>query len=113
MIRFFIKLLLMALAVLLLGNVLPGASISNYTTAIWVALVLGVLNVLVKPLLQLISLPITIITLGLFLFVINAFIILMASSLVNGFSVNGFLSALLFSLCLSILQSVIDNFLEE
>ncbi|MDO5608966.1 MAG: phage holin family protein [Capnocytophaga sp.] len=106
---FIIQLFITALVVLALGNILPGASITNYWTALVVALVLAVLNAFLKPLLQFISFPITIITLGLFLFVINAVIILLTSELVEGFKVNGFWAALLFSLCLSFAQSIIES----
>ncbi|MFJ1350836.1 phage holin family protein [Capnocytophaga canimorsus] len=111
--KFVVNLLLTALAVLVLANILPGASITNYFTAILVAFVLAILNVLVKPVLFFISIPITVVTLGLFLFVINAIIILLAGELVGGFNVNGFWAALLFSLFLSLTQSVIDKLIEN
>ncbi|ATA77023.1 phage holin family protein [Capnocytophaga canimorsus] len=111
--KFVVNLLLTALAVLVLANILPGASITDYFTAILVAFVLAILNVLVKPVLFFISIPITVVTLGLFLFVINAIIILLAGELVGGFSVHGFWAALLFSLCLSLTQSVIDKLIEN
>jgi len=69
--------------------------------------VLSVLNLLVKPLLVILTLPVTILTLGLFLLVINAVIILLASNLVSGFAVDGFWTALLFSLLLSLLQALL------
>jgi putative membrane protein len=111
--KFILRLLLTALAVILLANILPSVEVDNYWIAILVALVLSLLNLLVKPLLVILTLPVTILTLGLFLLVINAIIILLASSLVSGFSVDGFWSALLFSLLLSILQSVLFAFLKE
>lgn len=111
--KFVVNLLLTALAVLVLANLLPGAAITDYFTAILVAFVLAILNALVKPVLFFISIPITLITLGLFLFVINAVIILLADQLVTGFSVNGFWAALLFSLCLSLMESVINRLMEN
>jgi putative membrane protein len=74
-----------------------------------VAIVLAFLNTIVKPILTLLSLPITFFTLGLFLLAINAFIILFANKLVDGFSVNGFWTALWFSLILSIVSSILDS----
>jgi len=111
--KFILRLLLSALAVVLLANILPGVHVATYGIAILVALVLSLLNLLVKPLLVILTLPVTILTLGLFLLVINALIILLASSLVSGFSVDGFWWALLFSLLLSILQSILFTVLKE
>ena len=111
--KYAISLLITAIIIFVLANVLPSAHIDNYFSAILVAFVLSILDVLVKPVLQIISIPITIITLGLFLFVINACIILLADELVGGFKVNGFVGALLFSLCLSLVQSVVFNLMEK
>lgn len=111
--KFILRLLLSALAVILLANILPGVHVDTYWIAILVALVLSLLNLLVKPLLVILTLPVTILTLGLFLLVINAIIILLAGSLVSGFSIDGFWWALLFSLLLSILESVLFAFLRE
>ena len=96
--KFILRLLLSALAVILLANILPGVEVSAFGSAVLVALVLSLLNLIVKPILVILTLPVTILTLGLFLLVINALIILLASSLVSGFSVDGFWQALLFSL---------------
>ena len=111
--KFILRLLLSALAVVLLANILPGVHVETYGIAILVALVLSLLNLLVKPLLVILTLPVTILTLGLFLLVINALLILLASSLVSGFAVDGFWWALLFSLLLSVLQSILFAFLKE
>ncbi|MEJ2163751.1 MAG: phage holin family protein [Robiginitalea sp.] len=108
-----LRLLLSALAVVLLANILPGIHVATYGIAIIVALVLSLLNMLVKPLLVILTLPVTILTLGLFLLVINAGIILLAGSLVSGFDVDGFWWALLFSLLLSVLQSILFAVLKE
>jgi len=90
-----------------LSYLLEGIKFDSFWTAILVAIVLAVLNAIIKPILILLTLPITLITLGLFLFVINALIILLAEKLVNGFSVDGFWWALLFSLLLSLLTSLL------
>ena len=111
--KFILRLLLTALAVILLANILPSVEVDNYWIAILVALVLSLLNLLVKPLLVILTLPVTILTLGLFLLVINALIILMAGGLVSGFTVDGFWWALLFSLLLSLVQSILFAFLKE
>jgi putative membrane protein len=111
--KFILRLLLSALAVILLANILPGVEVSAFGSAVLVALVLSLLNLIVKPILVILTLPVTILTLGLFLLVINALIILLASSLVSGFSVDGFWQALLFSLLLSVLESVLFAFLKE
>ncbi|HLX90765.1 MAG TPA: phage holin family protein [Puia sp.] len=90
-----------------LSYVLKGIHINHFTTALILAVVLAILNAIVKPILVILTLPITIITFGLFLFVINAIIILLASDLIEGFKVDGFWWALLFSFLLSILTSLL------
>jgi putative membrane protein len=111
--KFILRLLLSALAVVLLANILPGVHVATFGIAVLVALVLSLLNFLVKPLLVILTLPVTIVTFGLFLLVINALIILMAGGLVSGFTVDGFWWALLFSLLLSLVQSILFAFLKE
>ncbi|QNF34579.1 phage holin family protein [Adhaeribacter swui] len=105
---FIIKLILTGVAALVASYILPGVTIDGLGTAILLAIVLGILNAIVKPILVVLSLPITIVTLGLFLLVINAVIILIADYLLSGFSVNGFFWALIFSFVLSILTSIVD-----
>lgn len=108
-----IKLLLNALAVFVLANVLNGVAVDGYQTAIIVAIVLSVLNLIVKPILVILTLPITILTLGLFMFVINSCIILLADKFIDGFAVSGFWIAMLFSVLLCILQSLLHSFLKQ
>ncbi|MDG1570947.1 phage holin family protein [Robiginitalea sp. M366] len=108
-----LRLLLTALAVVVLSNLLSGVSVDSYWIAVLVAVVLSLLNFLVKPLLILLTLPVTIVTLGLFLLIINALIILMADGLIGGFHVDGLWSALIFSLLLSLFQAVLFSFLKE
>ena len=108
-----IKLLLTALAVFLLANFLSGVSVDGYGSAIIVAIILAVLNLFVKPILVIFTLPITILTLGLFLLVVNALIILLADKLIGGFSVDGIWTAIIFSVLLSILQSILHSALKE
>jgi putative membrane protein len=111
--KLILKVLLTAIAVVILANFLPGVTLANYTSAIIVAIVLGILRVTVKPVLIFFTLPATIVTLGLFLLVINAVIILLADYFVDGFAVSGFWIALLFSLLLSLFQSFLYSLLNE
>lgn len=104
---FIIRLLTTAFIVVALSNFLPGTHIDDYVTGIWVAVVLGLINFFVKPLLVLLTLPVTIFTFGLFLLVINALMIMLCGELVSGFHVKGFWWAFLFSLLLSFFQSFI------
>lgn len=101
-----IRILITALAALLTQYILPGVSIADFKTALLVAIVLGLLNLIVKPVLVILTLPVTVLTLGLFLLVINALIVMWASSLVKGFKVDNFWWALLFSVVLSVISSV-------
>ena len=104
-----IRLLLNGLAVVLTAYLLPGVEVDDYGAALIVALILAIVNVVVKPILVILTIPITIITLGLFLLVINAAIILFIDNLVGGFRVAGFWWALLFSLILSIFNSLFND----
>jgi len=110
--NFLIKTLIIAIAVVLTSYFLPGIAVDRFTTALLVALVLSLLNFFVKPVLIILTLPITIITLGLFLFIINALIILLAGKLVTGFRVDSIGWALLFSLLLSFFTYILEIFIE-
>lgn len=111
--NYLFKILLSALAVLFIGEFLPGVEVDSYATAIWVAFIVGILFTILKPLLVILTLPVTVLTLGLFLFVINAALILMANSWIDGFSVNGFWTALLFSILLSFFESILHSVLDK
>ncbi len=111
--KLIIRILLSALAVVILANVLPGVGVDSFTTAIIVAIVLSLLNFIVKPILIILTLPVTILTFGLFLLFINAIIIVLADRLIDGFHVNNIWWALLFSLLLSFLQSLLFSLLKE
>lgn len=111
--RLLLKWFLVALAVLLGAYLLPGVSVDGFGTALLVALVLGILNAVLRPILVVLTIPVTILTLGLFLLVINAAIILLGDALIGGFDVNGFVWALIFSLLLSVLTWLIDQILEK
>lgn len=108
-----VKFLLNGLAVLLTAYLLPGVHVEHYGHALLVALVLSLANVLVKPLLIIFTIPLTIISFGLFLLVINALVIMLVDSLVPGFHVEGFWWALAFSLILSIFNSLFGDLARE
>lgn len=101
-----IRLLVTAVAVMLAAWILPGVSIKSYWTALLVAAILALLNTFVQPIMVFLTIPFTVFTFGLFLFVINALIILIASYIVSGFKVDGFWWALIYSLLLSIIQYI-------
>ncbi|CAN5616202.1 hypothetical protein BH10BAC2_BH10BAC2_06400 [soil metagenome] len=108
--RFIINTLITAAAVYLLTIVLaPHVAINSFTTAIIFALVLAVLNFIVKPLLIILTLPLTIITLGLFLLLVNVIIILLADKFVPGIKIDGFLWAFIFGLILSGLTAMLNK----
>lgn len=110
-----LKLLLTALAVFILAYFLSGIHLTGdvYLNAFIVAVVLAVLNVLVKPILVLLTLPITVVTLGLFLLIINALIVMLADKFIDGFTVDSIWWAILFSVLLSFLQSILHSFLND
>lgn len=111
--KLIMRLLLNAIAVVILSYILPGVGVDSMFTAIIVAVVLSILNFLVKPLLVILTLPITVLTLGLFLLVINAIIILIAAELIDGFQVASFWWAVIFSLLLAFLQAILHSVLKE
>lgn len=107
-----IRLILSAIAVLICAYILPGAEVDGFWSAIVVAGVLAILNVLLKPILVILTIPITIVTLGLFLLVINTLLVLLASWLIPGFAVDGFWWALIFSILLSVINAVFGGLKE-
>jgi putative membrane protein len=109
MTRWLIKIMVCAVNAFILAYILPGIEIKDMLTALLVAVVLSLLDAVVKPLLVLFTLPATILTLGLFLFVINACIILIDDHFVHGFKVQSFWHALLFSVLLSFFNSFVHK----
>jgi len=101
-----IRILVTAVLVMLISHFMRGVHVASFTTSIIVAIVLGLLNIFIKPILILLTLPVTIVTFGLFLLVINALMILLCTEIVGGFAVDGFWTAVFFSIILSILQSI-------
>jgi len=106
---FIIRLVISAFAVILSAYILPGVSVKSFWTALWIALILTLLNVFITPIMVFLTIPITIITFGLFLFVINAVVILIASALISGFQVNGFIWALVYSIILTIVSYILEE----
>ena len=111
--KLIVRWLLLAAALLLVAHLYAGVHVANFGAAMIAALVLGLLNTLVRPLLVLLTLPVTLLTLGLFLFVINALMFWAAASLLSGFNVSGFGAALIGSLIYSLAGIVIDAAIER
>ncbi|WP_258840521.1 phage holin family protein [Mechercharimyces sp. CAU 1602] len=103
------RLLLNGLAVFLAAQLISSISITGYGTAILVAIVLGLINTFIRPILKLFALPITILTLGLFTFVINALLFWLTGALVSGFEVDGFVAALLGSIVVSVIAWILEG----
>ena len=107
---FIIKILITAVAVYFATKIIPGVRITGeIETTIIVALVLALLNTFIKPILVILTIPITIVTLGLFLLIINALMVKWAASLVDGFEVDGWWPAILFSLFVSIVSYILQS----
>lgn len=108
MVGFILKFVLTAVLVYGLSMVLPGVAIGGFGSAALLVVVLGILNAVVKPILKIIGFPLTVITLGLFLLVINVIIVMLADYLMTSFNVNGIINTLIFSLALSLVGAVVD-----
>ena len=111
--KIFVRWLLLAAALLLVAHLYPGVVVQSFGAAMIAALVLGLFNAVLRPLLVLLTLPVTLLTLGLFLFVINALMFYFAASVLDGFSVRGFVAALIGSLIYSVCGLVIDAAMER
>jgi putative membrane protein len=108
--KFLLKWLISAAAIIITAYLLSaGVDVTNFGSALVLALVLGIINTLIRPIILLLTLPINIATLGLFTFIINALLIILADKIVPGFTVDNFWWALLFSLILSIINSVLQK----
>ncbi|MBD2102106.1 phage holin family protein [Leptolyngbya sp. FACHB-261] len=108
MTHFLLTWLATAVALLITANLVPGFNVENLTAAAIAAVILGLVNAIVRPILFLLTLPLTVVTLGLFLFIINAITIWFAADLSPGFSIDGFLPALLGSIVLTLVSSVLN-----
>lgn len=108
MLAFLLHLILTAAAILIVANIVSGVQVSGFGAALIGALVLGLVNAIVKPIMIVLTLPLTILTLGLFLFVVNALMLWLVAALVPGFHIRGFWAALIGSLLLTLLNILID-----
>jgi putative membrane protein len=111
--RFIIHLLVIAVALWVASYILPGVSVGSWQTLAIAALILGFVNAVIRPILTILTLPITVITLGLFYLLVNGFSFYLASKLVPGFQVAGFWWAVLGALVVSVISSFIGGFSEE
>lgn len=111
MISFLVTWLVSAVALVITAQIIPGIAVTSFVAAAIAAIVLGLVNAIVRPILVILTLPISIITLGLFLLVINAISLLIAGAISPGFDVNGFWNALIGSVILSIISSLINHFI--
>jgi len=107
--KLIIRLLVNAFVIFLVANYLPAVTVDGFVSALVVALLLGVVNAIIKPVLTLLTLPITLITLGLFTLVINGLMVVLVDALVSGFSVDSFLWAIGFSLIISVISSIVNK----
>jgi len=113
MMKLLAKWMLSAAALLLVAYIYSGVEVKTFTAALVAALVLGLLNTIVRPILVLLTLPVTVVTLGLFLFIINALMFWAAAGLLDGFHVRDFVAALIGSLIYSLIGVVIESALES
>ncbi|MBK7214156.1 MAG: phage holin family protein [Bacteroidales bacterium] len=111
--KLFLKILVSSLAVFFAAYILPGVYLKGFPSAIFVAIVMGLLNAFLKPLLIILTIPVTFFSFGLFLFVINALIILLTDNLLEGFSVDGFWTALFFSIIVTITTAFLEALAEN
>ena len=105
--------LVLTLAILVAAYLIPGIGVRGFFSALLAAAMLGILNAFFRPILIILTLPINILTLGLFTFVINAVLLMMASGVIGGFAVQGFWAALLGSLVISIISWLLSSFINE
>lgn len=109
MVEILLSWLVSALAIIVTAYILPGVRIESFVTALVTAVVLGIINSILKPVLLLLTLPINVLSLGLLTFVINALLVLLAAHIVPGFRVDGFWWALAFSIVLSLVNTLLGN----
>ncbi len=108
-----VSLILNALALIITAYIVPGIKVDAFTTAILAAIVIAVINTFVKPILLLLTLPLTVLTLGLFLFVVNAIVLRLTTLVVSGFQVDGWLPAILGAIVLSITSTVLSTLVKD
>lgn len=111
-IKWIIKWIILAGAVFLASEVIPGIAVTSWKTALIVGIVLGLINTFIKPILSILSIPINILTLGLFGFILNALLFWAAAYFVNGFTIASFMAALLGSILVSIVMWIAHLFID-
>ena len=107
--RLLINWLITTVAILITAYLLPGVTVRSFVAAVVTALVLGLINAIIRPILIVLTLPLTIVTLGLFIFILNALLVLLTSAIVPGFDVRNFWWALLFSLVFSVVSFILHR----
>ncbi len=108
-----VALIINAIALLFTTYLVPGFQVANFTTALLAGIVLGVVNTFIKPVLSFITAPLTIITLGLFTFVVNAIVLFIVSAVVPGLKIEGWLPAILGAIVLSIISTILNSVLKD
>lgn len=108
-----IAIVLNALALMATAYVVPGFAVTDFTSAVLAAIVLGVVNTFIKPVLSLLTLPLTVVTLGLFAFVVNAVVLFIVSAVVPGLTIDGWVSAILGAVVLSVVSTVLTTVLKD
>lgn len=111
--RLIIKWLALAASILAASYLIPGVRVNGLYAALILAVVLGLINLIIKPILIVVTLPVNILTLGLFTFVINAMLVMLAASVVKGFEVSGFFAAMLFSIALSVINFLLSKLIDK
>lgn len=109
MISLIARWILNGLALYIVANILPGIHLSDFGSALVAVLVIGLVNALIKPILFLLTLPVTVLTLGLFTFILNALMLMLASSITPGFKIDGFGTALIGSILLSLVTTILHS----
>jgi len=107
MLKIIMRWVVSALALYIVSKILPGMHLTNFGSALIAVLIIGFVNALIKPILFLLTLPVTIITFGLFSFILNALMLMLASAITPGFKIDGFVTALLASILLSIITTIL------
>ncbi len=111
--KILISVVLNALALFITAYIVPGFHVASFTTAILSAVVLGVVNTVIKPILSFITAPLTILTLGLFIFVVNAIVLFIAAAIVKGFTIDGWIPAILGAIVLSLVSTILNSVLKD
>lgn len=112
MLKLIMRWVVSALALYLVAMILPGIHLTNFASALVAVLIIGLVNALIKPVLFLLTLPVTIITFGLFSFILNALMLMFASAITPGFKIDGFITALLGSVLFSVMTTILHALIQ-